>query len=401
MLYFDFNSFSGNFVFSTFPKVLLSTMAQSSPQQSQQQQQNEEGFSRELRFLESESIDSLAVPGLGEEYLILSFPGSVKCGKLFNKGGQIGLLANSLQFNLITFTDVLGACEAMIASMPSKMKSPIPLHHALPRKKVTKAKFGQRLDTAEFRQEAACFYIEETARYRLCCLYFLDGTVGLGRAFCKFDITHGSQGEEGMFEIAKGSLLKFESIGHYVRFLKSIFDQCMAAYAKRSQFIPIVTYLFNKIDSMTKAEKEELNSNKQAVIESLLPLACEFAGEEVAYVAKEPKKFISLVPMTFYILEEINVISSFFKNTFKYLDLGEFYIGDSFDGSRLLAPKKAANKTKKRPALALINLDGARTSAAPAAQEQRNNDDDEEDTDDDDNGENNLQKPQKFFGKKN
>ena len=364
-----------------------------------QQPSQEDTFNlnREIRFFESESIDSLAVPGLEEEYLVLSFPGGVRCGKLFNKGGNIGLLSNSLQFNLLTFTDVLAACEAMIASMPNKLKNHLPQHLVLPKKKVTKATLGERLDAdgkAEFCQEGACFYIEESPRYRLACLYYLDGTVGLGRAFCKYDITHGAEGEEGSFEIAKGSLLKFESIGHYVRFLKSLFDQCLAAYSKRSHFIPIVFFIFNKIVAMTKTERDQLNTNKQAIIENLLPQACQFAGNEVSYLAKEPKKFTALVPFSFYVIEEVVLCASFFKHNFKYLDIGETYIGDEWDHLRILAPKKTASKSKKRPALAPLDLNAARSSASTQEKAKQ----EEVDSDDDDDEE--FQASQDFFGKK-
>ena len=359
---------------------------QQAQQQMQQQFADENSYrEREIRYFENESLDSLVVHGLDGEYLILAYPGACRVGRISTKGRQLGLTSSSLQFSLITFTDVLVACEAMMSSVSHKQKGAGP-SSLFAKKKVTKAKFARQLDgNSKLEEEGTCFYIEETSRYRLACFAHEDGTVSLGRVFSKFDITHGTEGEAGHFEISKISLLRFESIGHYVKFLKSLSDLCISAYSKRSFYVPIVFFMLNKIDNMTKSERDALYANKAAALENMLPQAARFAGDESSYASSDCKKFFDLIPLSVFLIEEILFISTFFKNQFRYLCLGPYYLGDHVDTEGILNPKKigapgtSGIRGKKKPTFPPINLDIAKKAAATAENVEEDTDEDEMD----------------------
>ena len=292
------------------------------------------------RYYESEALDSIVETGLHEEYLLLAYVGLVRVGKIAK--GPMGLTSSCLQFNLITFTDVLSATEAMMSSMKAKLnkksKAPGPVTGVFSRKRpLLQRQDGHYLP--ELSKDSDCFFIDDNPRYRIGIFANGDGTVSMGRLF-KDDASTSSKGTVHGFEISRSSLLRFENVPHFIRFLKTTFDMAITSYAKKVSFIPIVFFLFNKLMKLTKDEKEDYCSRGVAALEEMLPDAVKFANNGTDYLIRDPKKFTQTVRMSPFMCEEVGSADFFFKNWYRIYNLGSYYLGDAWDVEKTVFSEK-------------------------------------------------------------
>ena len=333
--------------------------------------------SADFRYYESESLDSQVFQGAGEEILLLAFAGSTRVGRLSQNGGALGLTSSSLMFNLITFNDLLTTSEAMIsraiglfksgnakaASSGTIAASSLPI-----KKRISRAgKFNfenQDLPSSSSGSPSIIqtFHINDDSHYRTTGVLYSDGVLALCRSFSKFDISNGEKGIQHNFELSKGSMLKFESVISYVKFLKILFYMCVVSYAKRSSLVKVVFFIFNKICNMSQTERDAFYAKHPKSLEEMIPAAVDFAGNDASFLLNDPKKLTSWAPLTGFLLEEITSMDSFFRNYYRYFAIQEnYYLGDTYDSKRVLKPKSAS--VKKRTPLAPLNLQAAASAA--------------------------------------
>ena len=311
------------------------------------------------RYFENEALDSIFETGLNEEYLILAYVGVIRAGKIAK--GALGLTSSCLQFNLINFTDVLVATEAMITSINVKADRKSRNSGSTSAKKRPLQEKVNNL--RELSESSDCFFVDNNLRYRTGLFANEDGTISIARLF-KDEYSKKSSGKGGKldplqgFEISQSSLLRFENIRQFIRFLKSAFDMCIASYSKKITFIPIVFYLFHKIMKFNQVEKEEYCASGITAVEEMLPEAVKFANNGSDYLLEDPRKFTQVVRMSPFICEEVGTMNNFFKTYYRIYNLGHYSLGDNWDVEK----KDPVFRRKAKP----LRLEIPKTNSAPA-----------------------------------
>ena len=305
-------------------------------------------------YMEEDALDSSIELGLAKEYLVCAFIGGVRCGSLCVQSGtgKLGLGKSSLLFNLVTFGDCVKGVEKMIKYLPFARGEKYEAGQSvIGGKKSENLKknffFKPNNEHNDELKVLKKIDFDDGKVFRTVGLIYSDMSVGIGRSTNFYELN--GSGKQGVFEISKSSLMNFEDMSEFLKFIKTLFNMCLISYAKILEFSPIVCYLLNKMLKLDKSDRPFYLDRDGDPFASLLENAIRFSGNEDHPLLKDRKKFNSFIKITPSILEELDIVDNFFKTYYVGMfSLGTFYVGDVLDGENILLSEDEDNKHKRK-----------------------------------------------------